>query len=627
MQEYVVLMWNRADLGQETAARIIEQRLHQSRTTWRSVHAASGCRVFLAERTISTIACDVLPDGHGVVLGSIFGRPHEADIADTSCSERADVSTNVTIAREDPQYLVERYWGSYVAIVTREDKATQWLLRSPLCQLPCLAAEYGGVQLFSAGLTTLIELELLSLSINWTYIARSLSKTTIPGETGLNEVTVVRGGQCIEWRKGVRSRKTIWELADAATGASYMADPDVAALAVRNTTRACVRAYASCHGPVLLRLSGGLDSSIVLACLRDAAAGHRVTAVNRYSPGADSDERMFARLAAEYCGCEVVSLPRDPGFDIRRLYEAQLTETPRAYLMLLGQAEAEMEIARSGHFGSIFTGDGGDEIFYSVMCRLTVADYIREHGMNRGLIQVALNAAHRERLSVWRMLREGIINGRKGYRLDMFDVAKQFDPLANWDVLGQMLPPTEAAVPRYRSQQGIPPARQFQIATLGQCDLLGSSEPYGLPGDPLYVRPLLSQPLIELCFRIPTFVLTRHGWDREMARRAFARELPNQIVWRRSKGGQESYTSRVFSSNLPFMREVLLNGHLVRKGILNRSKLESALSGGPSGAMRGMNKIAKHLNYEVWMSLCERHNVRMDAPSEFYPPKGMLKAS
>ena len=46
-------------------------------------------------------------------------------------------------------------------------------------------------------------------------------------------------------------------------------------------------------------------------------------------------------------------------------------------------------------------------------------------------------------------------------------------------------------------------------------------DPLGQGNEAERISPLFSQPLMELCLRIPTYVLTEGGWDRAVARRAF----------------------------------------------------------------------------------------------------------
>ena len=95
---------------------------------------------------------------------------------------------------------------------------------------------------------------------------------------------------------------------------------------MRQCVRDVVHAWASCYDHMLLSLSGGLDSSIVLACLKDAPSRPRVTCFHYYPLGADLDERAYARAAAAKAGLELLERPRDSSFSLQPL----LTRAPRA---------------------------------------------------------------------------------------------------------------------------------------------------------------------------------------------------------------------------------------------------------------------------------------------------------
>ena len=115
--------------------------------------------------------------------------------------------------------------------------------------------------------------------------------------------------------------------------------------------------------------------------------------------------------------------------------------------------------------------------------------------------------------------------------------------------------------------------------------------------------PLLSQPLVELCLRIPTYVLIKNGMDRATARRAFAPDLPPEIVKRRNKGRIDQHVRNTLDHNLDFVRDVLLNGHLVKQGLLDRRNLELYLSRERSPADFQYTEILhEHLCVEAWLA-------------------------
>ena len=114
--------------------------------------------------------------------------------------------------------------------------------------------------------------------------------------------------------------------------------------------------------------------------------------------------------------------------------------------------------------------------------------------------------------------------------------------------------------------------------------------------------PLLSQPLVETCLRIPTYVLIRSGRDRAVARQAFERDLPSEIARRQAKGRADQHVRNILDANLDFVRELLLDGVLVKRGWLNRAALELYLTRERSPADHQYSEILQeHLCTEAWL--------------------------
>ena len=131
---------------------------------------------------------------------------------------------------------------------------------------------------------------------------------------------------------------------------------------------------------------------------------------------------------------------------------------------------------------------------------------------------------------------------------------------------------------------------------------LGYYDPFEQAAAPELVHPLFSQPLVELSLRLPTYVLTQGGHGRALARRAFASDLPPQIASRRSKGGMEEHIKAVLHANIDFVRGMLLDGELSRRGILVRAKVEELLSGRPTALPGPVSQIHGLVAVEAWLS-------------------------
>jgi asparagine synthase (glutamine-hydrolysing) len=128
-------------------------------------------------------------------------------------------------------------------------------------------------------------------------------------------------------------------------------------------------------------------------------------------------------------------------------------------------------------------------------------------------------------------------------------------------------------------------------------------DPSSSHGDtaPYVASPLCAQPVVELCGRIAVDVHFDGGRIRGLARRAFANAVPESILRRQWKDRPLLQLGEVIAVNLPFIREHLLEGALVRERILDRGAVEEALHRGPNGSRAIGSEILSHLDVELWI--------------------------
>jgi len=134
--------------------------------------------------------------------------------------------------------------------------------------------------------------------------------------------------------------------------------------------------------------------------------------------------------------------------------------------------------------------------------------------------------------------------------------------------------------------------------------LIGTPEFYNVidaaQPEPELIAPLYAQPAVELFLRIPIHVHALGGRDRGLARRAFVREVPQPILQRLWKDRAPGFHSELLLRNLDLVRELFLDGVLVREGLLDRAAVEAALAPGPSKTQVLPVEIYRHLDVEIW---------------------------
>ncbi|EQD30959.1 asparagine synthase, partial [mine drainage metagenome] len=145
----------------------------------------------------------------------------------------------------------------------------------------------------------------------------------------------------------------------------------------------------------------------------------------------------------------------------------------------------------------------------------------------------------------------------------------------------------------------LPPGKRYQLLLLAE--VLNRHRPlYGLQ-DVQELHPLLSQPLIETCLRIPVYLLLIGGKTRGLARLAFEECLPPDIVARQRKGQTTHFTLSLLHRSLPFMTELLFDGVLAQKNILDRNALKSALRPDTPIDWTALFPLCACLAAEIWL--------------------------
>src|SRR3546814_3310298 len=76
---------------------------------------------------------------------------------------------------------------------------------------------------------------------------------------------------------------------------------------------------------------------------------------------------------------------------------------------------------------------------------------------------------------------------------------------------------------------------------------------------------------------ISTWLQCAGGCDRSIARQAFKPDLPAKVIERRGKGSPQGFIYQIFYRFADEIRQRILDGYLVRAGLLDRVALETAL--------------------------------------------------
>ena len=547
-----------------------------------------------------------LPAGSGFLLGQVFrsGDPeHSAQIGALGPAEANALRTS------RGHSLFSRYWGRYLAFVAGSDGRSVHAVRDPTGALPCFQTSIGGARILFSDLGLLLGWSQFSAEVNLDYLAlNALAPQFQKSITGLQGVSEVLPGQILTVSRDGAASELGWNPYELA-GDEHLLDPGRASALLRETVLKATHCLANPQRSPLVSV-GGLDSSIILACLARSACGQRLHAVNFSTTTPKGDERRYGQAAADFAGVDFTHRPLDPArVDLSKMVGIVPQVNPMPMFDCTSPAGGVYELADELGADSLFYGVGGDNIFFQLPHILSALDYARTGIGTSNLPRVIFDAARYGRTTVWKTI--GAMIRERLRPSDPFDlVTKLVAPSNRWPYLGEALldrgPRLDQLHPLLLPDRDVPPGKCAHILSSAFLSI-----PYYDHWRPQYrierICPLLSQPVIELCLRIPTWNFTRSGVDRALARHAFRNMLAPEVLHRTSKSTPDDLYEGVLARNLPFLREVLLDGELVRCGVLARAPLEELLRDMAPRAI-GPGIPLEFFSWETWVQSTKAKN-------------------
>ncbi len=572
MHRYIAFIWNHRVAEREALAESLVQRLKEALPKWTCALDTKGlCVYHVGERPRSSQSYRLDRDA-GIVLGRLFKRC--ADPKYESHEFTLNERETKRIGESDGRHLIEHYWGRYVAILRSMDGAHVRILRDPTGAIPCLSTNYQGVDVVFSHIDDCVALGLVRNTINWDHIAAYLQfPRLVTKDTGLCSVRQVLAGECVDI--GINGTTTTFYWSPGRIhDAQVVEDRQQAMQELGDAIQYCVEAWASCYNEVLLSLSGGLDSAVVLACLSKRAVKANVICENYYTEGISGDERLFARKAADLSKVELIELPfRASDQSLDSMFDATKLARPAETQLTPELERHREELVKERNVEAVFSGQGGDHLFEQTATSLIAADYAWRHGLRPEILGVIADTSRFTRKPIWSVMAT-VFNAGIFHRQNDPYVKRLKPPLLLSEATSDALKPSDFRHPWVDDAAHLPPNKINQIANIIDSQNFYQRRCHYAST----VHPLISQPIIELCLQIPSYTLTYGGRDRALVRDAFSGKIPPEITRRTTKGVTVSTFNQLLIGNLPFLREFLLDGLLVRESVLDRRKTEANLT-------------------------------------------------
>jgi asparagine synthase (glutamine-hydrolysing) len=520
----------------------------------------------------------------GVVIGYLFKRTTGRRVTrlPREILQSPDASSFAT-------RLTREYWGAYVALLVEGPHLCVYPDASGL--LPVYRWETAEGQACTSDPTLLHTCSVTKASVSWSDLASHLQRPDWRGQrTCLTGIEEVPAGHMTSSTKEGATAVAVWH------ATQFMPDRetrpfDELAVELRTTAQRVMQAWGSVSGRLLVSASGGVDSSLIAAALATTRLDFACLTIATSDPS--GDERVPVRILAKALSVETIEARYDPRMVDLTVPVSLGFARPSGKAFM--QEVRRQAIEAAGRFGAsaVFDGNGGDNLFCYLHSPAPILDRWRNEGLSRGTAATYLDMCRIAQTTLPGMARALAMRARRGARPAAW--------MADRRLLASDVPVCDAPAEIEDLALAVPFKHQGKVDHLA---LLLRTQNFihsaSGPADPLQLSPLMSQPLVELCLSIPTWIWCQGGINRALARAAFSQELPAAIVRRVSKAGPDSAMRVIFAQNRALIRDMLLGGLLKANGLLDAVAIEQAIASDPNGEDPIIYRLLDFVEAEAW---------------------------
>jgi asparagine synthase (glutamine-hydrolysing) len=489
--------------------------------------------------------------------------------------------------------FVERLHGMFALALWDEPRGRLLLARDRLGKKPLLWTRLeDGTFAFASELKALLRLPGVSRDVDLAALDAYLALQYVPGDvTALRGIRKVPPGHVLVVEGEGERLERYWRLEPALPSAS----DEEWLERVRATVAEAVRKRLVADVPLGALLSGGIDSSIVVALMAQTSA----QPVRTFTVGFDDaryDERAYARAVAERYGTvhEELAIVEDVAPTLPRLaaaYDEPLgDEAALPTFLIAEQARRHVTVA--------LAGDGGDEAFagYERYIAHGLAARVPSVVARTGAAAMRLvPAARREpRSTLFRAARFLDLAGspageRYGRLMEVFPVELRREL---W------LDPRHAGpVALEPHGSGIAALQLLDVATYLPGDLLLKTDIASMAHSLELRSPFLDHEVMALGLALPDRLKTRGREGKVALRRAFASDLPADVT-KRGKTGFGVPLGRWFRDDL---RELARDVLSTDRGWFRRDTVTRLLDEHESGRADHGHRLWCLLMLELWV--------------------------
>jgi asparagine synthase (glutamine-hydrolysing) len=530
-----------------------------------------------------------------------------------------DTETLVHLYEEYGPALTDKLRGMFAFAIWDARQRQLLLGRDRLGIKPLFYAALPDGLAFASELKALLALPYIERELRWSSLAHVLTFLATPAThsivDGIEKLDAGHWGLLRHGRPLVTER--YWDVAFAPDTAST---EDELAARVRETLDEAVALHLRSDVPVGAFLSGGVDSSAVVAAMSRQA----VTPIKTFSIGFAEpafDERPHARRVADVCGTEhheLVLMPQDLSLveEIVWHLDEPFGDSSAIPTYMVSKLAAQ-------HVKVVLSGDGGDELFGGYD-KYVVEQHERRYDRWPRLLKRACGAIGRRLphgTPGQRWLSHVALSGARRYvDASTLFAGRELQRLLTADAR-RHLRGDEAIAPAVATLNGMPAGslaamQYWDLHHYLPLDILVKVDRMTMAHS-LEARPvLLDHRLVELAATIPESLQVRGSTRKYLFKRAVAATLPDGVAQRRKQGFDVPLAHWFRGPWLDFVGDTLLSKTSRERGIVNGTYVEHLLR---------LNRRGRAMDRELWTLVCFEQWCRtfLDAPVRATAPSAM----
>ncbi|MFA6535621.1 MAG: asparagine synthase-related protein [Candidatus Babeliales bacterium] len=528
----------------------------------------------------------------GLLVGKLFDRE--------KCNAVKFNADYAPLLIDNPQKISDLFWGRYVGVLYNMTSKAITLIRDPQGLSTLFYVQNSDGIIFSTEIELLYKVLEIKPSIDLTYFAEHIinknqSLPTTPFQ-GIKEL-LPGMGLCVTL-DGKISQMLLWNISSLKS--SFITDENAFEEELLATLKSCTKAWVGDASGVCVELSGGADSSGIMLLLQSLLPDDKkLMAVNYIdSQTQSSNEIEHAQEVADVCNVSLHFLDWQNASLFDKLPHSWRPNKPSSLLLFYNHRKQLQELAWQNNCPEIMNGQGGDHVFLAPPPINALADHWLDHGFN------GITTSIKGLSSVYRMpLMPLIYDNAKAVvnYYGKFHASQSSSTLFLNKNFAKTFKQHEFYIKNTLNK--FYPAKAIQIESL--CQAVAFSERDQFAYNTIITHPLLSQPIVELALKIPTYQSFKDGYDRIFFRRAISRIKKTKSLWRMIKGQTTGTIVKQCAYHAQDIKDIILNGKLVSGGMIDKNWLNKELVQMRHGQAENLWPIIHILTGQLWLNQWE----------------------